>query len=208
MLANYGAYLVSTGAYEEFVTDTAEPVLVALCTEYSILKFPLCRTPEESIDVNLELCLQAAYSSSNIPVRAEDAERAPPFLDSFGVRALMYAGVVDHSLLSSVQVSDREHSARYKVVMCGGEVAVLTFQLVLQKGVRAAYRSIAAESSWVLQRVHGEWSDLLVRDRMSGVCVGALVCFACGMCAACAGTAPHPPACSVCAQCMQQNRII
>lgn len=122
-----------------------------------------CRTPEESIDVNLELCLQAAYSPGNIPIRAEDAERSPPFLDSFGVRVLMYAGIIEHSLLSSVQVSEREHAARYKVVMSGGEIAVLTFQLVLQKGVRAAYRGIAAESSWVLQRVRGEWDDLQVR---------------------------------------------
>lgn len=120
------------------------------------------RTPEESIDVTLELCLQAAYSRSNIPVRAEDAERAPPFLDSFGVRALMYTGIVEHSLLSSVQVTDREHVTRYKVAMSGGEVAVLTFQLVLQRGVRAAYRGIAAESSWVLQRVSGEWESLRV----------------------------------------------
>jgi hypothetical protein len=75
----------------------------------------------------------------------------------------MYAGIVEHSLLSSVQVSEREHVARYRVVMCGGEVAVLTFQLVLQRGVRAAYRSIAAESSWVLQRVCGEWERVQVR---------------------------------------------
>jgi hypothetical protein len=121
-----------------------------------------CRTPEEYIDVNLELCLQAAYSKSNIPVRAEDADRAPPFLDSFGVRALMYSGVTEHRLLSSVQVSEQEHVARYKVAMCGGEIAVLTFQLVLQRGVRAAYRGIASESSWVLQRVRGEWDDLQV----------------------------------------------
>ena len=112
--------------------------------------------------MNLELCLQAAYSRNNIPVRAEDAQRAPPFLDSFGVRALMYAGIVEHSLLSSVQVSEKEHAARYRVVMCGGEVAVLTFLLVWQRGVRAAYRGIAAESSWALQRVCGEWSDLQV----------------------------------------------
>lgn len=74
----------------------------------------------------------------------------------------MYAGVIEHSLLSSVQVSEKEHAARYKVEMCGGEIAVLTFQLVLEKGVRAAYRGIASESSWVLQRVCGEWDDLQV----------------------------------------------
>lgn len=121
------------------------------------------RTPEEAIDVNLDLCLQAAHTRCLVPTEAGAAPKPPPFLDTYAERALKYAGVSDYSVVSSVSVSPTEHVTRYAVVMESGERACLTFQLAWESIVRAAYRGIATENAWALKRVCGESAVLLVR---------------------------------------------
>eukprot|EP00892_Ulva_mutabilis_P009976 jgi/Ulvmu1/7350/UM036_0010.1 len=125
------------------------------------------RTPEEAIDVNLDLCLQAAHTRCPVPVNPGDPEQPPPFLDTYSERALKYAGVAEHRLVSSVSISPTTHVARYIVVMDTGEQACLTFQLAWESVVRAAYRGIATENAWALKRVRGESVALLDKPHES-----------------------------------------
>lgn len=125
------------------------------------------RTPEEAIDVNLDLCLQAAHTRCPLPVKPGDPQKPPPFLDSYAERALKYAGVCEYGVVSSVSVSSTEHVTRYAVVMDSGEQACLTFELAWETVVRSAYRGIATENAWALKRVRGESAVLLVRIYMT-----------------------------------------
>ena len=93
----------------------------------------------------------------------DDAHCATPLLDTFAQRALTHDGASSHAIRSAVSTSDTEHVRRVEVQSQVGEDMVLTFKLAQQAVLKAAYRSVASEDAWVLQRVRGEWDEAALK---------------------------------------------
>ena len=123
-----------------------------------------CRVLDEGIDITLEGCLKASHS------RAPDATvRQPPFLDTYAHRALCFSGVARAELLSSVSTGATTHVQRHAATLHNGEEVILTFRLARETTVRAAYKGLASEPQWVLERAWGEYARLQVRTRHADV---------------------------------------
>jgi hypothetical protein len=119
------------------------------------------RSSSKPADITLDCCIRAARSRARDP-------RAAPFLNSFAFRALRQDGVARHAPLSRVARSATDHVQRHRVEVATGEVAVLTFSVLQQDTVRAAYRGLASEAAWVLARVAGEYDAAELRVRSLG----------------------------------------
>lgn len=116
-----------------------------------------CRVMDEAVHITLDGCLKASHSRS-----PRDTVQKPPFLDTFAQRALCFEGVLEHHLLSAVTTGEKSHVQRHAATLHTGEEMVLTFRFAWQTSVRAAYKSIASEPQWVIERVCGEFVELQV----------------------------------------------